>query len=71
VGDSQALLVAETSGAPVEMRAVEPSIGGMELGVIGAFKSVLTEPKAFVPITSVTGGGPRRFRHSSGRGQGR
>ena len=58
VGDSQALLVAETAGAPVEMRAVEPSIGGMELGVIGAFKSVLTEPKAFVPITSVAAGGP-------------
>ena len=50
VGDSQSLLVAETPGAPVEMRAVEPSIGGMELGVIGAFVAELTDPLAVVGI---------------------
>jgi HK97 family phage major capsid protein len=53
VGDSQSLLVAETAGAPVEMRAVEPSIGGMELGVIGAFKAELIDPKAVVGIVNV------------------
>ena len=52
VGDSQSLLVAETAGAPVEMRAVEPSIGGMELGVIGAFVAELTDPLAVVGITN-------------------
>jgi len=52
VGASQALLVAETAGAPVEMRAVEPSIGGMELGVIGAFKAELVDPLAVVGIVN-------------------
>ncbi|HEU0193315.1 MAG TPA: phage major capsid protein [Gaiellales bacterium] len=51
VGDSQALLCAETAGAPVDLRAVEPSIGGMEVGVIGAFLSELIEEAAFVPLT--------------------
>ena len=36
VGDRDAFLVAETAGAPVELRAVEPAIGGFEVGVIGA-----------------------------------
>jgi hypothetical protein len=53
VGNSQSLLVAETPGAPVEMRAVEPSIGGMEVGVIGAFVAELTDPTAFVAIVNV------------------
>jgi HK97 family phage major capsid protein len=52
VGNSQSLLVAETPGAPVEMRAVEPSIGGMEVGVIGAFKAELTDTDAFVAIVN-------------------
>jgi len=51
VGDSSKLLCAETSGAPVEMRAVEPSIGGLEVGVIGAFASVAVLPGAFVQLT--------------------
>ena len=51
VGDSTKLLCAETPGAPVEMRAVEPSIGGLEVGVIGAFASVLALPTAFVKLT--------------------
>ena len=51
VGDSQALLAAETGGAPVELRAVEPSIGGMEVGVIGAFVSKITDAGAFRKLT--------------------
>lgn len=53
VGNSQSLLVAETAGAPVEMRAVEPSIGGMELGVIGAFAVELTDKEAFAAIVNL------------------
>jgi hypothetical protein len=52
VGDSSALLTAETAGAPIELRAVEPSIGGMEVGVIGAFLSELIEDPAFVKLTA-------------------
>lgn len=51
VGDSQSLLVAETPGAPVELRAVEPAIGGMEVGVIGAFVSKITDAGAFRKLT--------------------
>jgi HK97 family phage major capsid protein len=51
VGDSTKLLCAETPGAPVEMRAVEPSIGGLEVGVIGAFASVAVLPGTFVQLT--------------------
>jgi HK97 family phage major capsid protein len=53
VGNAASLLVAETPGAPVEMRAVEPSIGGMEVGVIGAFKAELTDGDAFSAIVNV------------------
>ena len=50
VGDASALIVAETPGAPVQLRAVEPSIGGMEVGVIGAFKSVVFDTQRFLNI---------------------
>ena len=50
IGDGSALLVAETPGAPVEMRAVEPSIGGMEVGIIGAFKAKVFDSTRFVHI---------------------
>jgi hypothetical protein len=50
IGDANALLVGETPGAPVEMRAVEPSIGGMEVGVIGAFKAKVYDANRFVHI---------------------
>ena len=50
IGDSSAFLVAETAGAPVQLRAVEPSIGGMEVGVIGAFKSVVFDTDRFINI---------------------
>ena len=52
VGDFDALLCAETAGSPVELRAVEPSIGGFEVGIIGAFLSELIEEAAFVPLTA-------------------
>lgn len=51
VGDFSALLCAETSGAPVEARVVEPSIGGLEVGIIGAFAAAITDPGAFAEIT--------------------
>lgn len=50
VGDGQALLVAETAGAPVQLRAVEPSIGGMEVGVIGAFKAKVYDANRFIHV---------------------
>jgi HK97 family phage major capsid protein len=56
VGDASALLTAETAGAPIELRAVEPSIGGMEVGVIGAFLSELIEDPAFVQLTAPVAG---------------
>jgi len=51
VGDSGSLLAAETPGAPVELRAVEPAIGGMEVGIIGAFVSKITDAGAFRKLT--------------------
>jgi hypothetical protein len=51
VGDSQAILTAENAGAPVDLRVVEPSIGGMEIGIIGAFASELIEAAAFQELT--------------------
>lgn len=52
VGDSSAFLVGETAGAPVQMRAVEPSIGGMEVGVIGAFAAAVVDADRFIHISS-------------------
>jgi HK97 family phage major capsid protein len=54
VGDSDGLLVAETAGAPVELRVVEPAIGGVEVGIIGAFEAVVTDPGAFAMITTAS-----------------
>jgi len=54
VGDSQGLLVAETAGAPVELRVVEPAIGGVEVGLIGAFEAVVVDPGAFAMITTAS-----------------
>lgn len=56
VGDFSALVTAETAGAPVELRAVEPAIGGMEVGVIGAFFAGLVESGAFCAVTPPAGG---------------
>jgi HK97 family phage major capsid protein len=51
VGDASAFLAAETPSAPVEMRAVEPAIGGMEVGVIGAFKAKVFDPNRFIHLS--------------------
>ena len=51
VADSSALLTAETPWAPVDLRAVEPSIGGIEVGIIGAFAAETVEDAAFVELT--------------------
>jgi HK97 family phage major capsid protein len=54
VCDLDGLLVAETPGAPVELRVVEPAIGGVEVGIIGAFKSVVVDPGSFSLITAAS-----------------
>jgi len=54
VGDMEGLLVAETGGAPVELRVVEPAIGGVEVGIIGAFEAVVVDPGAFSLITTAS-----------------
>ena len=54
VGDSDGLLVAETPGAPVELRVVEPAIGGYEVGIIGAFEAVVVDNGAFAMITTAS-----------------
>ena len=51
VGDTDAFLVGETSGAPVEMRVVEPAIGGLQVGVIGAFKSKVFDSARFIHLS--------------------
>lgn len=54
VGDRQGLLVAETAGAPVELRVVEPAIGGVEVGIIGAFEAVVVDDGAFAMVTTAS-----------------
>lgn len=54
VGDLAALLVAETAGAPVEMQVVEPAIGGVEVGLIGAFEAAVVDDGAFALITTAS-----------------
>jgi hypothetical protein len=54
VGDSAGLLVAETAGAPVELRVVEPAIGGVEVGIIGAFEAVVVDDGSFAMITTAS-----------------
>ena len=54
VGDSRALLVGETPGAPVQLRVVEPSIAGYEVGVVGAFKAISFDDSRFADIGAAT-----------------
>jgi HK97 family phage major capsid protein len=54
VGDSDGLLVAETPGAPVELRVTEPAIGGYEVGIIGAFEAVVVDAGAFALVTTAS-----------------
>ena len=51
IGDASALLVSESPGAPVEMRVVEPAIGGMECGVIGGFKAKVFDSNRFIHLS--------------------
>jgi HK97 family phage major capsid protein len=55
VFDSSALLTAENSGAPVELRAVEPSIAGFEVGVVGAFLAEAMDPAGFKQLAAPAG----------------
>lgn len=52
VGDASALIVAETPGAPVQLRVVEPSIAGMEVGVVGAFKAQVFDAARFQKLST-------------------
>jgi hypothetical protein len=52
VGNSQALLCAESPDAPVQLQAVEPAIGGIEVGVIGSFAAAVADADAFVSLTA-------------------
>ncbi len=54
VGDSEALLCAETPGAPVDLQVVEPAIGGLEVGIIGGFEAVVVDNGAFAEITTAS-----------------
>jgi len=54
VCDLDGLLVAETPGAPVELRVVEPAIGGLEVGLIGAFQAVVVDPGSFSLISAAS-----------------
>lgn len=54
VGDMAGLLVAETAGAPVELRVVEPAIGGVEVGIIGAFEAVIVDAGSFSLISAAS-----------------
>ena len=62
VGDFSQLLTAETPGAPVELRAVEPSIAGFEVGVIGAFLAKVIDPNAFRELNPPGGATTRAAR---------
>lgn len=54
VGDSTALLCAESPNAPVELQVVEPAIGGLEVGIIGGFEAVVVDDGAFALITTAS-----------------
>lgn len=47
VGLARHLFVGENPGSPVEMRVVEPRIGGYEIGVIGAFNAAVFDVNSF------------------------
>lgn len=47
LGDSGALLIGENPGSPVEMRVIEPAIGGWEVGLIGAFNAAVFDANRF------------------------
>jgi HK97 family phage major capsid protein len=50
IGDASAFIVAESPSAPVELRAVEPAIGGYEVGLIGAFAAAAFSNSRFAKV---------------------
>jgi hypothetical protein len=54
VGDLDGLLVAENAGAPVRMFVSEPSIAGVEVGLVGAFEAAVVDDGAFSLITTAS-----------------
>lgn len=54
IGRAASLIVGETAGAPVELRKIEPSIGGLEVGLIGAFAAAASDPDAFALLTAAS-----------------
>jgi len=50
VGLSRHLFVGENPGSPVEMRVIEPRIGGYEIGVIGAFNAAVFDTASFAHL---------------------
>ena len=50
VGLSRHLFVGENPGSPVEMRVIEPRIGGYEIGVIGAFNAAVFDVNSFAHL---------------------
>lgn len=47
IGRREHLFVGENPGSPVELRVVEPRIGGYEIGVIGAFNAAVFDAASF------------------------
>ncbi len=52
VGRRDHLFVGENPGSPVEMRVVEPRIGGYEIGVIGAFNAAVFDVNSFQHLST-------------------
>ena len=50
VGRADHLFVGENPGSPVEMRVIEPRIGGYEIGVIGAFNAAVFDTNSFAHL---------------------
>jgi hypothetical protein len=67
VGNSQMLLCGETPAAPERLQAVEVSIGGVEVGIIGQFGATLIDANGFSKIL----GAPVAMRTEGGSGDGR
>ena len=52
VGRADHLFAGENPGSPVEMRVIEPRIGGYEIGVIGAFNAAVFDVNSFQHLST-------------------
>jgi len=52
VGLARHLFAGENPGSPVEMRVIEPRIGGYEIGVIGAFNAAVFDTASFQHLST-------------------